>query len=159
MGLTVHYDLHAKDNMKGSGRRLVEAMRQVCMDLPFDQVDDVIELKGSDCKVEKHRGVDDDMVWLLSAATMSVQCPWNRRISMDVVPTRVIGFTTTLGPGCETADFGLCRYPREIAWQYRGNDDERFERVAKEKGRTTYGGLDWDKWQRYHRRHFGANRR
>ncbi len=60
-------------------------------------------------------------------AGQSVQCPWNKRISRTVNPTRIIAFETWPGPGSEPANFGLCLYPAEIEWEYTPEDDQRFQ--------------------------------
>ncbi len=47
MGLTISYDLKTDLKRPQDVRRLVEAMRQHALDLPFKEVNEVKEFKGS----------------------------------------------------------------------------------------------------------------
>ena len=47
MGLTISYDLTTDLKRPQDVRRLVEAMRQHALDLPFKAVDEIKEFKGS----------------------------------------------------------------------------------------------------------------
>jgi hypothetical protein len=82
-------------------------------------------------------------------AGQHVQCPWNKRISRTVNPTRIIGFETWPGQGSEPANFGLCLYPAEIDWEYTPEDDARFEETPKDGG---WSRFSWNKWLRHCRR-------
>lgn len=150
MGLTIHYQLKTDGNAK----QLVQEMRQVTLDLPFERVGEIVDLKGKDCDFEKRRGgvdADDPLRWLLVQAAESVDCPWNKRLSHRISPKRIIAFNTWPGPGCEAANFGLCLYPSEMNWEYDAEDDQRFEAVV-ENGGWTKSQFSWDKWDRHCKR-------
>ena len=61
MGLTIHYNLETKLTRPEEIRRLVDGLRQYAMDLPFQEVDDVVEFKGEDVSYQNQ---DDPHRWL-----------------------------------------------------------------------------------------------
>jgi hypothetical protein len=149
MGLTIHYSL--KSRLDANVKQTVEKMRQMTLDLPFDRVGEIVDLKGNACDFEKQREdlqSDDQLRWMLVQAAQTVACPWNKRLSRRINPRRVVAFNTWPGRGCEAANFGLCLYPTEIEWKYSPEDDERFEE-AIESGCWTKSQLSWDKWDRH----------
>jgi hypothetical protein len=83
------------------------------MDLPFERVDEVIELSGPQCEYEQY-GQDHPNRWLLIQAGQFVVDPLCEGRSYSVTPSHVIAFSTWPGQGCEEANFGLCRYPATI---------------------------------------------
>lgn len=105
MGLTIHYDLKTKLTKPQDVHKLVEAMRQHALDLPFKEVGEVKEFKGQEnCWDDK----DDPDRWLkiqcaghVSAGTTSYMIP----------ALNIIALSTWPGEGCEEANFGFCRYP------------------------------------------------
>jgi hypothetical protein len=122
MGLTIHYSLKSK---RDDAEQTVRKMRQLALDLPFEQVGEVVDLTGDQCDYEARRAELQDgddksesLSWLLIQAGRHVDCPWNKRISRTVHPRRLIGFDTWPGPGSEPANFGLCLYPAEVEWEY-----------------------------------------
>lgn len=131
MGLTIHYSLKSITRSATRPRKLVESMRQLALDLPFDSVSEVVELSGDDCKYDHNGSADDPLRWLLIQCHESARCPWNENISFNVAPSRVIAFTVRTGPGCEDANIGLCQYPNELSVEYRPEDDQRFHRDGR----------------------------
>jgi hypothetical protein len=112
MGLTIHYTLKAKADAK----EIVQKMRQLAMDLPFEEVGEIVDLKGEQCVTEARRAElqngdekSKSLFWLLIQAGESVQCPWNKHLSRTLNPVRIIAFATWPGPGSEPANFGLCQ--------------------------------------------------
>jgi hypothetical protein len=159
MGLTIHYSLKSKLNDSEAVKQVVHQMRQLALDLPFEKVGEIVDLKGKQCSTEGRRAElqdgdekNESLFWLLIQAGEHVQCPWNKHISRTVNPTRIIGFDTWPGPGSEAANLGLCRFPAEIAWEYKVEDDERFH-SARKNGSATWHEFDWDKWSRHCKRH------
>src|SRR5262245_52392744 len=147
MGLCVNYSLQYRrwDDVEAR----VAMMRQLALDLPLEHVGDIVDLRGEQCDFEARRAelqngdeTNESLCWLLIQAGQSVPCPWNKHISRTVNPTRVIAFDTWPGPGCEAANFGLCLFPAEIDWEYRPEDDQRFQ-VAGQDG---WPAFSWDKW-------------
>jgi hypothetical protein len=110
MGLTIHYALRSRTRSPDHARRLVERLRQRALNLPFQRVGDVIDLKGESCDSER-RERDDPHRWLLIQAARQVT---RDHFMYDVPPTRLIAFPTSPGEGSEPANFGLCRYPPAV---------------------------------------------
>lgn len=154
MGLTIHYEMKSK---AVSALQSVRQMRQLALDLPFEEVGDIVDIRGSKCDFESRREElqnNDGLFWLLIQAQQSVKCPWNRWISSRVTPTRIIAFNTWPGHGSEAANFGLCEYPSEINMDYSPKDDERFQPDIK-KGFSRFD-FSYCKWERHRKRH-GSN--
>lgn len=107
MGLTIHYQLKC-DATDISARQIVGQLLQAALDLPFKEVNEVIELKGEACD-DHQRDREDPLRWLLIQAGGSVRL--DEHYSIQVAPTHLIAFSTWPGEGCEEANFGLCRYP------------------------------------------------
>ncbi len=110
MGLTIHYSLRSKTTDTDEARRLIEALRQRALDLPFSRVGELVELRGDDCRSENHD--DPSRRWLLTQATVPL---FEKEAVYDVIPDHLIAFTAMPGDGCEPANFGLCRYSSEVA--------------------------------------------
>ena len=130
MGLTIHYRLKSKLD---DAQETVHKMRQLAFDLPFEEVGEIVNLTGDQCNTEARRkelqnGDDknESLFWLMIQAGQHIQCPWNKRISRTINPTRIIAFETYPGPGSEPANLGLCQYHAEIDWEYKPEDDQRF---------------------------------
>jgi hypothetical protein len=113
MGLTIHYQLRSTAASAEEARNLVVQLGSRARDLPFDQVDEVIELTGSDCAFQQH---DDQFPhrWLLIQARKLVPDPREPARRYAVIPEHVIAFSCSPGRGCEQANFGLSRYPATI---------------------------------------------
>jgi len=157
MGLTIHYRLETDARSPKKARQLVEQCRQLALDLPFEEVGEIVDLKGKQCDAEARRaelqngdGKNESLFWLLIQSGRHVRCPWNKRISRTVNPTRIIAFDTWPGPGSEPANFGLCLYPAEIEWEYKPEDDQRFQTAPKEG--FGWHRFDWHKWVRHCKR-------
>ena len=155
MGLSVHYSIKSTATNAHEARDRVEAMRQLVLDLPFEEVDEVTSLQGKECHFEERRKElqngeekNESLFWLLIQACEYVRCPWNPRLSRTVYPERIIAFSTWPGQGCETANFGLCLYPEEIDWEYKPQDDKKWQH----KGTDGWWEFDWSKWRRHVKR-------
>jgi hypothetical protein len=107
MGLTIHYKLHCDTRRSTEARRLVEELRTKALDLPFQEVGEVVELKGDACQFDRY-GQDHPHRWLLVQAGQYVE---RDRIHYSVMPKHVVAFSAWPGEGCEEANFGLCIYP------------------------------------------------
>jgi hypothetical protein len=120
MGLTIHYQL-ATTGDEEHARKLVQQLRQAALDLPFGRVGEIVEFRGDECDWNR-RAKDDPHRWLLIQADTRIELPvkpWEKSqgISrpMDVLPLHVIAIETKPGDGCEPANFGLCKFPTEVA--------------------------------------------
>ena len=138
MGLTIHYCLKSSTRSAKKARELVAHLRGRALDLPFAQVEDIIELNGEACDFDQCER-DDPHRWLLIQAGQYIDrpAPGGGAYSYSVAPKHVIAFETLPGDGCEAANFGLCRYPAQIEvtdsnWPHR-----------KRKLRTGLPGWTW----------------
>ena len=152
MGLTIHYDLKSTTKSTDRAKRLVEQMRQLALDLPFESVDDEVRCLGPDvCQtpLDDLRGNDQLFSSVLDGC-LRVPVPWHRKqhASVTVQPLDIISFWTVPGPGSEWASIGLARYPSEIETTYTPRDDDKFIKTIK-KGGSTRWEFDWRKWERW----------
>lgn len=118
MGLTIHYQLHSPSKSLAEGRQLVEQLRQKALDLPFQEVHDIIDVAGDGADFEKVER-DHPNFWLLIQAGKHVR---NGSRNERIAPCRVIAFTTIPGDGAEPANFGLAAYPPAL-----GDDSNAIE--------------------------------
>jgi hypothetical protein len=152
MGLTIHYGLTSKTRSTASAKALVERMRQLALDLPFEKVDDQVLYLGPDiCQ----RPLDDlrpngDLFSAVLDGCHHVAIPWHRKqsASVTVQPLEMFSFSTNPGPGSEWASFGLCRYPAEVDVTYCPNSDDRFIETVKNGGCTSWR-FNWKRWERW----------
>ncbi len=152
MGLTIHYGMTSKTRSTARAKALVERMRQLVLDLPFEKVDSEVRYYGPEvCQ----RPLDDlrpnqDLFGTVLDGCQHVNIPWNRKqsASVSVQPLEMFHFDTIPGPGSEWASFGLARYPAEIEVTYSPRDDDRFIKTVKNGGCTSWR-FDWDKWNRW----------
>ena len=59
MGLTVHYDLKTKLTDAREVKKLVRQMRQLALDLPFEEVGEIFDLKGKACDFMTYQTDED----------------------------------------------------------------------------------------------------
>jgi hypothetical protein len=152
MGLTIHYGLTSTTRSAEKAKDLVERMRQLALDLPFDRVDDHIQHLGPDvCQ----QPLDDlrpnqDLFSTVLDGCKHVNIPWHRkqRASVTVQPLEILSFWTIPGPGSEWAGFGLARYPTEIEVSYRPQDDDQFIKTVKTES-STHWDFNWKRWERW----------
>ena len=107
MGLTVHYALHSDTRSPAEARRLVEQLRKRALDLPFQEVGEIVELKGDACQFDRYDR-EHPHRWLLVQAGQYVE---REHTHYSVMPKHVVAFSAWPGEGCEEANFGLCIYP------------------------------------------------
>jgi hypothetical protein len=136
MGLTIHYSLRSSTRSPKKARELLARLRGRALDVPFERVDDIIELSGPECNYEQYDR-EHPSRWLLIQAGAFVDDPRNKGYSYGVSPTHIIAFSTWPGNGCEEANFGLCRYPATI------EVDNPVRRGQRQKIRTRRGGWRW----------------
>jgi len=150
MGLTLHYSLKSNTRSPKKARELVAYLRGRALDLPFEQVEDIVELTGEDCDLDR-RGRDDPHCWLLIQAGQYVDrpAPGGGTNSYRVVPKHLIAFETFPGDGCEPANFGLCRYPAQI------EAPDPYRRDRRKNHRT---GLTGWRWSSFCKTQYASNR-
>jgi hypothetical protein len=156
MGLTIHYSLTSKTRSPTKARELVDSLRSRALDLPFEQVGELIDLDGPECDYES-RDQDDPHRWLMIQAGQYIARPANGggELHYSVAPTHVIAFETVPGPGSEPANFGLCRYPTYL----EVNDDERYvsgQGFVQERRRIRTGLSGW-RWSSFCKTQYASN--
>ncbi|MCZ7645941.1 MAG: hypothetical protein M5U26_11765 [Planctomycetota bacterium] len=131
MGLTIHYELALpRETPVKQARATVEALRQRCLDLPFQHLGPLIDLEGSACNFEINK--DEDLRWLLIQGgkamvpyhLTSKDIPRRGHARKDatgsanrygrVIAERLIAFTAQPGEGCEPANLGLALFPEHL---------------------------------------------
>ena len=102
MGLTIHYDLKTSLMKPQDVRKLVEAIRQHALDLPFKEVGEVKLFQGPETSWDNK---DDEDRWLKiqSAGHLS-----EGRTHYTIPAMNIVALSTWPGEGCEEANFGLC---------------------------------------------------
>ncbi|HEX4793655.1 MAG TPA: hypothetical protein VH370_07690 [Humisphaera sp.] len=110
MGLTIHYSLRSDVADAAGARKLIEQLHRRARDLPFGSVGAIADLSGDACDFEQEEH-EPEHHWLLIHAVANIQRgdDW-----ISATPTHVIAFSTSPAEGSESANFGLCRYPRTI---------------------------------------------
>jgi len=126
MGLTIHYTLSLPSKTPISLiREKLSALRQRCLDLPFEHVSDLLEFSGKYCNYD---GTDDPSVrWFLIQAgehvyydfeargnPQALKQPDNGSYAIKAIPSRIFGFTAQPGFGCEPANIGLRLMPKTV---------------------------------------------
>src|ERR1035438_2442612 len=120
MGLTIHYSLEAQGR-EAHARKLIHALHQTALDLPFKELGQIVELSGDQCD-SNQRDREDPLRWLLIQADETVEIPAQGRVMggqtfrsyQRVRPLRLIAFTAWPGEGCESSNFGLCKFPAVV---------------------------------------------
>ena len=74
MGLTIHYELATTTGDEAPARKLVQQLRQAALDLPFQHVGEIVELRDEQCGW-KQRPDDDPYRWLLIQAGTHIALP------------------------------------------------------------------------------------
>jgi hypothetical protein len=110
MGLTIHYELQSVSRTPAKARQLVEQLRQKALDLPFKEVDKIVEVSGDSADFDKLDRDDPNRWLLIQAGQYLVRDNRHYRIT----PAQVIAFSTLPGEGSEEANFGLALYPKAI---------------------------------------------
>jgi hypothetical protein len=107
MGLTIHYGLFSDLSKPKKIRQLVEAIRQFALDLPFENVGEIIEFSGDDPSPE-----NDAARWLRIQSEAYVEANGCHYL---VPPKHAFAFSIWPGEGCEPANFGFCRHPAYLS--------------------------------------------
>ena len=138
MGLTIHYDFQSDTRSVPKARRVVEQLRQRALDLPFEEVGDLVEMGGTGCDFD-NREQDDPHRWMLVQAG---QFDEHQDTHYTITPKHLIAFSTWPGEGCEQANVGLCLYPGTIETR---------------DGRRIRTGLKGWSWQSFCKTQYASN--
>jgi hypothetical protein len=150
MGLTIHYNLKTSAKTTAGAKAIVEKMRQLALDLPFEHVDNRVRYYGpKQCQqpLESVRSKPKLFSALLDAGT-SISIPWMKGTTLRIQPTEIFLFDAIPGPGSEWLTLGLARYADEIEVDYDPMEDDRFRKSVKDGGmvRKQFDGRRWEKW-------------
>lgn len=144
MGTTISYSMQSKTRSFEQAKKLVNQMREISLDLPFQGVSDIQVLEGDKCDFNKYKQ-DDDLRWLLIQASAQVVVPWTPYGKFVMLPpSRLIAFTIDPGDGCEVANVGLCEFPKKIEHLYMPSEDKQF--FHNDNGRYSFSYRKFDKW-------------
>ena len=72
MGLTIHYQFQSEASSPADARQLVEQLRQKALDLPFQEVGEIVEVNGDAAEFGK-LSQDDPNRWLLIQAGQYIE--------------------------------------------------------------------------------------
>ncbi len=136
MGLTVHYSLYAEGHSPLQVCDKLAQLRSRALDLPFERVDEIVEVSGAACNFQQY-AQDHPLRWLLIQAEQYITDPRYEGYSHSVAPLHVIAFSTWPGTGCEAANVGLCQYPQVI------HVDTPGQLGRKRRIRTGLAGWRW----------------
>jgi hypothetical protein len=95
MGLTIHWTIRAPASSAIKARRLLEQLRQRALELPFESVGDIVELRETDCHPEQLPQDDPRRCLLLQGAPRGI----TNRIGDSKVCTVIVAQITTLSRG------------------------------------------------------------
>jgi hypothetical protein len=127
MGLTIHYGLASDHTDISTVRTVVQRIRQLAQQLPFQEVGEMVEFQDQQCD---YADPEDIHRWLKIQAGQYVQ---DEDSYLKVRPLHILAFTTIPGAGCEPASFGLCRYPEYV----------EIQRPASRQLKTDLAGWSW----------------
>jgi len=152
MGLTIHYSVSSSTRSATKAKALVEQMRQLALDLPFESVDDHVRHLGPEVCQRPLEDLRDDESLLHTVwdGCESIPSPWQRKqqVNVTVQPLEVFSFRALPGLGSEWAGFGLARYPAEVEVLYSPRDDDRFLCAITDDGCTRWE-FDWKRWRKW----------
>jgi hypothetical protein len=112
MGLTIKFGLSIPRNDAREARRLVEALRQEVLGLPFQSVSDLGHFVSH--RADHRKSTAEPWRSFLIQAQGFLWDPLDPHTAYSVPPLEVYGFRTWPGEGCEEANFGLCLYPEAV---------------------------------------------
>jgi len=85
MGLTIHYKLKAKGT-EAEARKIVEQLHSAAQDLPFKELQAIVDLKGEACKFDNYDR-ESPLRWLLIQADQTLKL--DEHTYLGVPPTRI----------------------------------------------------------------------
>jgi len=128
MGLTIHYTLSLPGRTSETNAlKKLEALRQRCMDIPLKECDSkLMTFAGWGCNFKSVEQESDNQWFLIQAqrhasyvqdgkhVRLAKPADWEKNWPMgmhSLVPTRIVGFKTWPGEGCEGCNVGLTKAP------------------------------------------------
>ncbi len=161
MGLTVHYGLKTTQKDPDKVKALLEKMRQIALDLPFEKVGPIRRASQKLLKtpIEDLRGKPG--FEMILDGLRSIELPWTKKThkhksggtsssscSVDIQPLEMFSFDIIPGPGSEWISLGFCLYPSEVEVTYKPKNDRKFNTYFEDGGMGVFR-FDWTKWDRW----------
>jgi hypothetical protein len=149
MGLSLGYEIRASVSAE-EARELVQRMRQVALDLPFEEVSDLYEWRAGDTDADPE---STRFLQMMGTQYGKKTLPGGEERWIDIPPKHVIGFNISPAVGSETAAFGLATHPSVIEFEHQGqthlietdlSGKYSWTQVCKTQyaGLQQYGGVD-----------------
>ena len=110
MGLTIHWKLKSQKRNAEKIKEQIETLRQKALDMPFKEVSDLLVFKGDEANYANDKNESNRWFKIQSGEYVDI----DNKSSRSVAPLYTIGFETWPGEGCESANFGMCRFPQII---------------------------------------------
>ena len=115
MGLTIHYTLKAEKVSTDEARALVRQLHAAALDLPFDEVSEIVEVLGRSSRSAAKLEVGSDAHRLMAQTGHPVRLMVDGQEAWQLVkPTSLIVFRVDPGQGCDTVTFGLGQFPESV---------------------------------------------
>jgi hypothetical protein len=115
MGLCINWTVHAPETASlESVTDQLRAWREACLDLPFDEVADIVHFTEAEV-VRRLENRADSFRWFLvqACAYVAINRDTPDEFSGTVDPVEVVGFTAFAGDECEPMNCFLARYPEQ----------------------------------------------
>ncbi len=109
-------------------RDKLEAVRQVCMDLPVIEVSELQEFKGDECRAGEDKG--SPFRWAKIQSGRTLDSPWQPGISHYQPPHYMLVFEVILAPACEPMNVGICDFPPFTISKRQPGADGRLSKPA-----------------------------
>lgn len=160
MGLTVHVGFKARGLDPAGVLAAVKQMRQIALDLPFEEVGKIVRLKGDQIDYNKLRARYTGKVppknWYRACRLChSTTLPWNRCYHPQFSALEYVGFNVWPGEGSEGCEVGLALYPETIECEYDPREDVRFmegkrAEIVKGTSHHVFSYRKFDRWRDKH---------
>ena len=107
MGLTISWNLELNSASIDEVRAKIAHLRKLALKLPFQQVEELVEIEGEACIFDKY-DLQDPHIFLKLRGLKATDIALNGCSAVD--STYLIAFDSLPGEGCETAAFGLAAH-------------------------------------------------
>lgn len=115
MGLCINWTVHAPETASlESVTDQLRAWREACLDLPFDEVTEIVHFTEAEI-VQRLENRADPFRWFLvqASAYVAINRDTPDEFSGSVDPVEIVGFTAFAGDECEPMNCFLARYPEQ----------------------------------------------
>ena len=125
MGLTIHYSLRVQKTWSPETiKAKLEALRQSCMDLPVEEVSDLMEFDGKACEPGKDQ--NEPFRWAKIQSSRSLESPWQPGTHFRQYPSHMLVFSVWPAPGCEEMNIGVCTFPEFVVPKREATEEKTY---------------------------------